>query len=81
MASTLEIHPTEMVKKMEKKFLIFFKRLDAIFLVTIGLNAVLSIVKKFLSRLDDYSVSYDVYYTSRKVISVKPLLTSRSSSL
>ena len=47
MASTLEIHPTEMVKKMEKKFLIFFKRLDAIFLVTIGLNAVLSIVKKF----------------------------------
>ena len=47
MASTLEIHPTKIVQENQKKISpIFFKGLNAIFLVTIGLNAVLPIVKK-----------------------------------
>ena len=46
MASTLEIHPTKIVKKIKKNSPIFFKGLDANFSATIGLNAVLPIVKK-----------------------------------
>ena len=50
MASTLEIHPTKIVKKIRKKNSpIFFKGLDANFSATIGLNAVLPIVKKIIA--------------------------------
>ena len=50
MASTLGIHPTKIVKKSKKKnFPIFFKGHDANFSATIGLNAVLPIVKKIIA--------------------------------
>ena len=50
MASTLEIHPTQIVQENQKKnFTILFKGLDANFSATIGLNAVLPIVKKIIA--------------------------------